>query len=577
MSFTEKLNSYLEDLSCSISELSKASGLSEATISRYHNGSRIPNNPSEQLDKLISGLSKLYAEKGNSSITEESIKNAFNELIKSYDIDLLTNHFNMLISELRINISDFSKNLGYDPSYLSKIRAGKRKPSNPDILIDAICNYVVKKYNDDESKKIVASLVECDVKSLLTDNQYKEKLSFWLCSSTISKQPDNNINVFLKKLDDFNLSTYIKAIKFDKLITPTLPFNIPKSKTYYGIEQMKQGELDFLKFTVLSKDSKSVFMCSDMQIDDMAKDLDFGKKWMLGVAMMLKRGLHLDIIHNLDRPFNEMMLGLESWLPIYMTGQVSPYYLPTTNSNIYSHLDYVSDIVCLTGECVKGYHDKGKYYLTKNSAEIEYAKSKASLLLRKAKPLMKICGKSEQKLLDEFLSTTSSDIGDRKIFNSSLPIYTISDDLILQILKRNNVSKKDTDKILRYIKTKKEETNTILKNNTIKDVIGNISKSEFESEPVSLELSELFYEKNIYYTYDEYLEHFNQTKQYSESENYSLEIKKTLPFRNIQITINVNNWVLISKNDNPTIHFIIEHPKLCKAIENFDVPVTENY
>ena len=24
-----------------------------------------------------------------------------------------------------------------------------------------------------------------------------------------------------------------------------------------------------------------------------------------------------------DRPFNEMMLGLESWLPIYMTGQVS--------------------------------------------------------------------------------------------------------------------------------------------------------------------------------------------------------------------------------------------------------------
>ena len=94
------------------------------------------------------------------NIKKNDIKNAFNELIKSYDIDLLTNHFNMLISELRINISDFSKNLGYDPSYLSKIRAGKRKPSNPDILIDAICNYVVKKYNDDESKKIADAMVK---------------------------------------------------------------------------------------------------------------------------------------------------------------------------------------------------------------------------------------------------------------------------------------------------------------------------------------------------------------------------------------------------------------------------------
>lgn len=33
---------------------------------------------------------------------------------------------------------------------------------------------------------------------------------------------------------------------------------------------------------------------------------------MFGVAMSLKKGLNLNIIHNIDRPFNEMMLGLES-------------------------------------------------------------------------------------------------------------------------------------------------------------------------------------------------------------------------------------------------------------------------
>ena len=107
---------------------------------------------------------------------------------------------------------------------------------------------------------------------------------------------------------------------------PFVPFYKSGSKNYYGIDEMKQGELDFFKATVLSKSNEPVFMCSDMPMEDMAEDVDFGKKWMFAIAMTLKKGLHLNIIHNLDRPFNEMMLGLESWIPIYMTGQVSPYY-----------------------------------------------------------------------------------------------------------------------------------------------------------------------------------------------------------------------------------------------------------
>ena len=31
------------------------------------------------------------------------------------------------------------------------------------------------------------------------------------------------------------------------------------------------------------------------------EDIDFGKKWMFAIAMTLKKGANLDIIHNLDR------------------------------------------------------------------------------------------------------------------------------------------------------------------------------------------------------------------------------------------------------------------------------------
>ena len=113
---------------------------------------------------------------------------------------------------------------------------------------------------------------------------------------------------------------------------------------------MKNGELDFFKSTVLSKNSKSIFMYNDMTMEDMAKDLDFGKKWMIAIATSLKKGLHLNMVHNLNRPFNELMIGLESWIPIYMTGQISPYYFKIPTNNIFGHTLYVSESAALSGD-----------------------------------------------------------------------------------------------------------------------------------------------------------------------------------------------------------------------------------
>ena len=63
---------------------------------------------------------------------------------------------------------------------------------------------------------------------------------------------------------------------------------MPLSKTYYGTEEMKAAEIDFLKATALSKSKERVFI-SDMQMDDMAEDMDFSKKYMFGLAAMLKK------------------------------------------------------------------------------------------------------------------------------------------------------------------------------------------------------------------------------------------------------------------------------------------------
>lgn len=59
------------------------------------------------------------------------------------------------------------------------------------------------------------------------------------------------------------------------------------------------------------------------------------------------------------------------------------------------------------------------------------------------------------------------------------------------------------------------------------------------------------------------------------NQNYKVVIKNSTTFKNMDIIINSKKYVIVSKNNNPSIHFVIYHPRLCHAIENFIAPIKE--
>ena len=557
--FKDVLNNYLNELKISSKELSLKSNISESVISRYKSGSRVPNE--EQILKLATAIYNISIIQNIDMYTKEIItETLLNSITKDvFDYDNFSENLNELINILKININEMSRYITFDSSHISRIRYGKAKPSDPIEFSNKICNYIVTKYSTDSKLKLL-SILNCTNKDIEDNNKLFLLLHNWLTNNKTNK---NYINDFLNNLDDFNLNDYIKVIKFDELKIPNIPFYRVKTKNYYGIEEMKNGELDFFKGTVLSKTMEDIFMCSDMPMEDMAKDTDFGKKWMFAIAMSLKKGLHLNIIHNLNRPFNEMMLGLESWIPIYMTGQVSPYYFKDNKNNIYEQLNYVSGSCALTGECIKGNHNKGKYYLTGNSKEVEYYKEKSRLLLKKANSLMDIYNDFDN--YQHFLVKDSKVNGNRKRFLSTLPLFTIKDELLINILKRNNISENDIKQIVKYKKIEENNIKNILKNNVINDNIYILDNNDNLNFPIE----NIFCSQKIKYSYDEYLKHLEMTKKYK-NDNYKLNIVDNKTFKNITITIIENSHVIISKNSNPVIHFVIRHPKLVSAISNFN-------
>ena len=575
MDFKKLLDDYMKQLDCTAKDLAENSGLSAATISRYRSGERIPEDGSENFDRLINGIVSIAENKKIPNITVQSVSEAFSPYVRNnVDIAHLQKNFHTLLTVVPINISDLARFLNYDPSYISRIRNGQRQPANPTEFARKISIFVTKHFQTVEQKAVISSLINCPMEELSNYTDFQDRMTNWLLAG--SEAVKDSMTVFLEKLDEFNLNEYIHSIHFNELKIPSVPFQIPISRTYWGIKEMMESELDFLKATVLSKSTAPVIMYSDMPMKEMAKDPEFPKKWMFGMAMMLKKGLHLYQIHNLDRSFDEMMLGLESWIPMYMTGLISPYYLKNVQNNTFLHLLKVSGSAALSGEAITGCHENGKYYLTKSKREVAYYQRRADELLKNADSLMDIYRSEREAELNTFLISDIRKSGKRRGIRSTLPLYTISEELLERILIRHDIDGRQKQRIRKHVKMQKERIISILASETLEDEVPALTPEEFSKNPPVLDLSGIFCETNLPYSEEEYMMHMSDTKAFArKNPNYILRISTTHAFHNLQILVHEGQWAIISKSKAPAIHFIIHHPKLRNAIENFIPPIVE--
>ena len=575
MTFQECLNSYIKELGCSGKELASGSGISEAVISRYRKGERLPVPDSEYLKKLADGIVRTAIEKGRADWEREKVFQKLKETLAEKGKETFYyQKFDLLIKKLEINSSKMAAALHYDPSYISKIRVGKRAPSNPVLFVEGVCGYISKNCCSEEERRKIAFLTGNTPEKLENRESYFQALQNWLCLAELEK-PDY-VSGFLKKMDEFNLDDYIRAIHFDSFKIPKVPFQLPVSKHYYGLKEMREGELDFLKHTVLSRSMEPLHLCSDMPVEDMAEDVAFAKKYMLGLALVLKKGLTIHVIHNVERPMKDMMLGLENWIPLYMTGQIFPYYLKGVQNKIYSHLHYSSGQAAMTGDCISGHHENGHYYFTSHREEVEFCRKNTEYLLKKARLLMDIYRKERKDQLYDFMEKDSAVEGWRRRILVAPPLFVIPGQLLEEVLRNNHIERTVCIRIREMQEKERRRMEMIFSHSMVTDELAEISPEEYEKYPAVLPLADGFLEKDLVLTFQEYTACIAAARRYSEEQkNYDFRLTKVKGFHNIRLTFHEGKWCMVSKNKSPSIHFIIHHPKLRYALENVMFPIQD--
>ena len=588
MKFSELLNQYIHLLGCTGQELAERSGISASVISRYRNGEREPQPDSEAVRMLARVLAAISAEKSAEPLSEEEILTSFQDVLlsKSRVYDTFLHRFDALYRELNLNMKDIAAFTNFDTSFLYRIKSGERRTSDLPALCEKLAKYLAVSASSDAERKKIADLIGADNSAISESDDFYHAIYHWLLPShesitsaaAASTSPEGaDMSQFLSKLDEFDLEDFIRVIRFDDIKVPTLPIHLPATKNYYGISKMREGELDFFKLTVTSRSEEPIFMCSDMPMSDMAESNDFNKKWMFAIACAIRKGLHLNIVHSLNRPFEELMLGLEAWIPIYMTGQVSPYYIPNHTPHVYHHLNYVSGVTSLCGECIEGSHTDGKYTLTNNKEELAYYHKKAKHILEHAKPLMEIFDRPRRDDFQAFLRKDAEMPGERENILSSLPIYSISEELLDKILSANHIGASDAQSIRSYRNSEVQRMQQKLAGCMITDEIALPGREDYAEHPMVLSVSGCFFETPILYSYEDMTAHLAETQRYAETHgNYHFRLNEISAFRNIQIEILKDRYVIVSKIKSPSIHFVIKHPMLVNALQNFTVPVVES-
>ena len=275
MHFCQTLNALMEKIQCSSPELAKASGLSAAAISRYRAGRRTPAGKGIPLRKLSAALADIAAQKGY-SLTENAIAQALadSSAAENEDTAVLAQNFDTLVSVLRINLSNLARNLNFDASYLYRIRRGQRRPADPYAFAQNVCGYVVWYDTSGENKNVICRILGCD--SGMESAELALRLQDWLWQQ--HERREDHLLEFLKKLDAFDLNTFIRSMHFDRIKSPFLASQFPESGYFYGIPGFRQAELSFLAATALSDCTEPVVMCSDLPMADMAEDHDFAKQ-----------------------------------------------------------------------------------------------------------------------------------------------------------------------------------------------------------------------------------------------------------------------------------------------------------
>jgi transcriptional regulator with XRE-family HTH domain len=394
----DQLTLLLTKLDANVGEIAECSNMNISSVSRIKSGARVPNQHSQTLSKLVDGI-LTYCEKHKKLELLDGIIGLDKDENAKPDIDYrkevvisfllhdsnvnsgsptyssFPNKMEAMMQLIGISNKKLAELTNIEASYLSRIKNGNRTPKQNAETYKIICHVL---FNEIQNNNMVEKLKEYipTNETTITFEIFKN----WLCDS---KRDDPNIVKLLSTIDKIEILDEFPydVSKFDLSYT--------EKSIYRENSGLQDAVIRFLSETI-KHGSKEVYLYSDRSIDWMTDDKSFSIKWSYLMMQLVSKGIKIKIIHNIDRKSSEMINAIQSWLPIYMSCCIEPFYTNLKKGGRFTHTLFISPgVACIYAMNINGNTPPAFNYFTDNE-HISHCVEMFNGLLEKSIPIIQI-------------------------------------------------------------------------------------------------------------------------------------------------------------------------------------------
>ena len=427
--FCERLNRLMNDINAGNGDIAEIAGFDRSNVSRLRSGSRVPRKGGASVGRLSQAIVDLAVSRGSidklcaaigcsENTNGDMMRNMVEEWLcddnkpksvsseKSHDRSQSAAVFGRKLSRLTelagISSVNLSKAVNIDPSYLSRMRTGKRLPGGNSRVLEDICSVLIKKITEKQRLSELAGIMGENMGNFSTE---PEHLSAWL----------------------MNVSEEAYKVSVDRLIqrigtlSPEITAPIPpvpqeviesvacdESLQYRGTDGLRKAVTRFLLSA--EKRGSTLWLYSDQSMDWMSGS--YNALWQSLLASALSRGVKIRIIHDIERGTAEMLNAISSWLPLYMTGMIEPYYCTLPSDSRFGCTMFLEPgFACIEGFCVRGTESECEYHYVTDSEQLEVREREYSRLMEMSRRLVEITPGVAQNVPDSLQRT----IGDVQV------------------------------------------------------------------------------------------------------------------------------------------------------------------
>lgn len=586
---SERLTELFRLLQCSNTDIARFADCSPSNISRLKKGTREPEPGSCSIARLAMGIYR-YADYENMLYvlcslcgTEDMradvlIPSIINWLYETHEYKLpesvtpkskqeqisrqqnFSARLNKVMTILDYSNSRLAADLNVDASLISRCRTGLYYPNRNVEIKQHLTELILSRAEKTGRVAELAALCSIDSGEL-----GPESFAEWLY------EPDESRNSEIAESLFHSIDSYKPGLGIPSNM-PHLP-SIQIADRYWEKEGLRNAVIRFL--SEAADEGGELLLYSDEPMEWMSGDPEFFAMWASLMTLCLQNGVHIRIIHNIDRGGLEMVSAIRGWFPLYLTGKIEPYVFRKTENLRFHHTIFLRP----KHSCILGFSpaEMGEHhwydYIT-DKTRLDVLMTGFNSMLSSAAPLLKTYPANKA---DTFWKRYYGYNGKANAILRGLSIATIPEELLRNMLSRSEISESRKEEVINFYHSSSRHFRQILINGELHEFLCLPDRETVLSGQANVNSEAEMDGFRIFYTPKEYAAHVTAVQELVRSEkHYHLTLLPNAPFQDLQV-FTMKDAAAIVRCREPYTAFVFYNPLLLQSVDYYCDMLADQY